>query len=45
MPESLIDATSDLHATRIDRETWAARIAAHKPYRLMPKEGEDVEGH
>ncbi|MGW2353504.1 hypothetical protein [Actinacidiphila glaucinigra] len=41
----LIEATSDLHAGRIDRETWAARIAARKPYRLMPKEREDAEGH
>ncbi|MFE2541856.1 hypothetical protein [Actinacidiphila glaucinigra] len=45
MPQPLIDATSDLHASRIDRETWAARIAARKPYRLMPKEREDAEGH
>lgn len=45
MPEPLIEATSDLHAGRIDRETWAARIAARKPYRLMPKEREDAEGH
>ncbi|MFJ4989003.1 hypothetical protein ACIP9H_35055 [Streptomyces sp. NPDC088732] len=45
MPQALIDATGDLHAGRIDRETWTARIAARKPYRLMPKERQDAEGH
>lgn len=45
MPQPLINATSDLHARRIDRETWIARIAARKPYRLMPKERQDAEGH
>ncbi|MEU4091068.1 hypothetical protein [Streptomyces sp. NPDC026673] len=45
MPEPLIEATSDLHAGRIDRETWVAHIAARKPYRLMPKESKDAEGH
>ena len=34
-----------LYAGRIDRETWTARVAARKPYRLMPKEREDAEGH
>ncbi|MEW2518632.1 hypothetical protein [Actinacidiphila alni] len=41
MPEPLINATKDLYAERIDRETWAQRIAARRPYRLMPKETED----
>jgi hypothetical protein len=45
MPQPLIDATKDLYAQRIDRETWTRRIAARKPYRLVPKENEDVQGH
>ncbi|MER5466823.1 hypothetical protein ABT010_40680, partial [Streptomyces sp. NPDC002668] len=45
MPQPLIDATKDLYAERIDRETWARLITARKPYRLMPKESEDAEGH
>ncbi|WP_406731496.1 hypothetical protein [Streptomyces sp. NBC_01794] len=45
MPEPLIDATKDLCAERIDRETWIRLIAARKSYRLMPKENEDPEGH
>ncbi|MGP3952201.1 hypothetical protein [Streptomyces sp. 7N604] len=45
MPQPLINATIDLHADRIDRETWTRYIAARKPYRLMPKENPDDEGH
>lgn len=45
MPQPLIDATKDLYAERIDRETWIKRIEARKPYRLMPKEHEDAEGY
>jgi hypothetical protein len=45
MPQPLIDATSDLHAERIDRETWVHRIQARRAHRLMAKEHEDAEGH
>ncbi|MFF3566042.1 hypothetical protein ACFYXS_39050 [Streptomyces sp. NPDC002574] len=45
MPRALTDATSDLAAGRITRETWTSHIAARKPYRLMPKERQDAEGH
>ena len=45
MPQPLIDATSDLYAGRIDRATWAERIAARKAHRLVPKQHEDGEGH
>ncbi|MET7519496.1 hypothetical protein ABZS88_40095 [Streptomyces sp. NPDC005480] len=45
MPRPLIDATKDLYAERIDRETWTRLITARRAYRLMPKENEDSEGH
>ncbi|MER5462857.1 hypothetical protein ABT010_19665 [Streptomyces sp. NPDC002668] len=32
LPQPLIDATKDLYAERIDRETWIRRIEARKPY-------------
>lgn len=35
-PRPLIDATADLHAERIDPETWQQRVAARAPYRLPP---------
>lgn len=45
MPQPVIDATKDLCAERIDRETWTCLIKSRKSYRLMPKENEDPEGH
>ncbi|MFD3658858.1 hypothetical protein [Streptomyces sp. NPDC058620] len=45
MPQPLIDATKDLYAERIDRETWTKLIAARKAFRLVPKENEDPQGH
>ncbi|MFE4962474.1 hypothetical protein [Streptomyces sp. NPDC056660] len=45
MPEPLINATIDLHAERIDRETWVRLIAARRGYRLMPKQNADDEGY
>lgn len=45
MPQTLVDATKDLYAERIDREPWTRLVTARKPYRLMPKENEDPEGH
>lgn len=45
MPEPLVEATADLIAKRIDKETWIARIRARTPYLLMPKENTDAEGH
>ncbi|MEU1401623.1 hypothetical protein ABZ471_04525 [Streptomyces sp. NPDC005728] len=44
MPQPLVNATIDLHADRIDRETWGRLIAARRGYRLMPKENADGEG-
>ncbi|MFF4405215.1 hypothetical protein [Streptomyces sp. NPDC001404] len=45
IPQPLIDATADLNAGRIDAETWTRRIAARAPFRLMPKQHPDTEGH
>jgi hypothetical protein len=45
VPTPLIDATADLHAERIDKDTWIKRIAARSPFRLMPKQHADAEGH
>ncbi|MFG2738734.1 hypothetical protein ACGFY0_01500 [Streptomyces chartreusis] len=45
MPEPLIKATIDLHADRIDRETWVRLIAARRSYRIMPKENADSDGY
>ncbi|MEV7393825.1 hypothetical protein [Streptomyces sp. NPDC091215] len=45
MPDPLINATIDLHAERIDRETWVQLIAARRGYRLMPKQNADDEGY
>ncbi|MFI8927131.1 hypothetical protein ACIG3E_05500 [Streptomyces sp. NPDC053474] len=45
IPQPLIDTTADLHAKRIDGETWTRRIAARVPFRLMPKQHPDAEGH
>ncbi|WP_406838026.1 hypothetical protein ACICHK_20460 [Streptomyces sp. AHU1] len=45
MPEPLITATIDLHAERIDQETWVRLIAARRGYRVMPKENADADGH
>ncbi|WP_230885505.1 hypothetical protein [Streptomyces spinoverrucosus] len=45
MPDPLINATIDLHADRIDRETWIKLIAARRSYRIMPKENADADGY
>ncbi|WP_405881054.1 hypothetical protein OG762_22130 [Streptomyces sp. NBC_01136] len=45
MPEPLITATIDLHAERIDQETWIKLIAARRSYRVMPKENADADGY
>ncbi|MFE1308299.1 hypothetical protein [Streptomyces sp. NPDC058755] len=45
MPQPLITATIDLHADRIDRETWVRLIAARRGYRLMPEENADADGY
>ena len=45
MPEPLINATIDLYAERIDRETWVRLIAARRGYRLMPKQNTDADGY
>lgn len=45
MPEPLISATIDLHAERIDRQTWVRLIAARRGYRLIPKQNADADGY
>ncbi|MFI1729114.1 hypothetical protein ACH40E_07725 [Streptomyces acidicola] len=45
MPDPLINATIDLHAEHIDRETWISRIAARRGHRIMPKENAGADGH
>jgi hypothetical protein len=45
MPQPLIDATINLHAGRIDRDTWIRLIAARRGYRIMPKENADADGY
>ncbi|MFD3572546.1 hypothetical protein [Streptomyces sp. NPDC058644] len=45
MPEALINATIDLHAKRIDQETWVRLIAARRNHRIMPKENPDADGY
>jgi hypothetical protein len=45
MPEPLINATIDLHAERIDQETWVRRIGARRGYRVMPKENANADGY
>ncbi|MFF2512246.1 hypothetical protein [Streptomyces sp. NPDC058086] len=45
MPEPLINATIDLHAERIDQETWVRLIGARRGYRVMPKENADADGY
>lgn len=44
LPQALVDATKDLYAGRIDRETWINRISARRAFRLMPKENEAPDG-
>jgi hypothetical protein len=41
MPDPLINATIDLHAERIDRETWIRLIATRRGYRITPQENAD----
>lgn len=45
LPSALVTATSDLHKEVIDQETWVRRIAARVPFRLVPKQHPDHEGH
>lgn len=44
MPQPLIDATRDLYAGRIDRETWIRLIEARTAHHLVSKEHENSEG-
>lgn len=45
MPDPVINATIDLHAERIDRETWISLIAARRGYRIMLQENADADGY
>ncbi len=45
MPQTLKDATKDLIAEKIDKQTWIDRIRARAAYLFMPKQRPDVEGH
>jgi hypothetical protein len=45
LPEPLINATADLRDHAIERDTYAARIAARTPYQLKHKDGPDADGY
>jgi hypothetical protein len=45
MPQTLKDATKDLIAEKIDKQTWIDRIRARAAYLFMPKQRPDAEGH
>ncbi|EHN72304.1 hypothetical protein SMCF_8244 [Streptomyces coelicoflavus ZG0656] len=45
MPQTLKDATKDLIAEKIDKQTWIDRIRARTAYLFMPKQRPDAEGH
>ncbi|MEV5784290.1 hypothetical protein AB0L42_25250 [Streptomyces sp. NPDC052287] len=45
MPQTLKDATKDLIAENIDKQTWIDRIRARAAYLFMPKQRPDAEGH
>ncbi|MFJ5305191.1 hypothetical protein [Streptomyces sp. NPDC088350] len=45
MPQPLKDATKDLAAGRIDKQTWIDRIRERTTYLFMAKERTDAEGH
>ncbi|MET8827675.1 hypothetical protein ABZX40_17210 [Streptomyces sp. NPDC004610] len=45
MPDELKDATKDLIAEKIDKQTWINRIRARVAYLFMPKQRPDAEGH
>lgn len=44
MPEVLVTAGADRRAGLIDEATFAGRIAARRPYRLVRKQGPDNDG-
>ncbi|MBR7836403.1 hypothetical protein KDL01_24205 [Actinospica durhamensis] len=44
MPESLVEATTELKDERIDPQTWQHRVNARAPYRLVPKQAPDQDG-
>ena len=45
MPQTLKEATKDLTAEKIDKQTWIDRIRARANYLFMPKQRPDAEGH
>ncbi|MFJ6130418.1 hypothetical protein ACIQKE_35630 [Streptomyces griseoviridis] len=45
MPQDLKDATKDLIAKKIDKQTWIDRVRARAAYLFMPKQRPDAEGH
>ncbi|MGW6390586.1 hypothetical protein ACWFR1_08770 [Streptomyces sp. NPDC055103] len=45
MPQPLKDATKDLVAKKIDKQTWLNRIQQRTTYLFMPKQRADTEGH
>ncbi|MFF1309148.1 hypothetical protein [Streptomyces sp. NPDC058307] len=45
MPQTLKDATKDLIAEKIDKQTWIDRIRARAAYLFMLKQRPDAEGH
>ncbi|WP_282701166.1 hypothetical protein [Streptomyces sp. CC219B] len=45
MPEHLVDATADLIAGRVDKQTWIERTRQRTQYLFLPKQAADAEGH
>ncbi|MBW1601815.1 hypothetical protein JJV70_06770 [Streptomyces sp. JJ66] len=45
MPQPLKDATKDLVAKKIDKQTWINRIRQRTTYLFLPKQRADAEGH
>ncbi|MEV6962816.1 hypothetical protein AB0M97_27365 [Streptomyces sp. NPDC051207] len=45
MPDPLINATIELHAERIDRETWISLIGIRRGYRIMLPGNADADGN
>ena len=45
IPKTLIDATADFRAGRIDDTTYAARLEERSNYAIVAKSGHDEEGH
>jgi hypothetical protein len=45
IPKSLVDATADFRAGKIDEPTWRARLEERRHYAIVAKSGPDAEWH